>query len=82
MSDEAKRCGERVVLWDISAVDWGPLGTAEGIEKRLSAVKDGDIVLMHDGRNQHNRPDQLLQVLPGFLRELERRGLRSSRLSG
>jgi len=39
-------------------------------------------VLMHDGQNIHNRPDQLLQALPGFLRELERRGLRSSALSG
>jgi hypothetical protein len=33
---------------------------------------------MHDGQNVHNRPDQLLQVLPGFLRELASRGLRSS----
>jgi peptidoglycan/xylan/chitin deacetylase (PgdA/CDA1 family) len=80
MSDEAQRCGERVVLWNVSAVDWGPLGGAEGIEKRLDAVKDGDIVLMHDGRNQHNRPDQLLQVLSLFLRKLSDRGLRAELL--
>lgn len=80
MSDEAQRCGERVVLWDVSAVDWGPLGAAEGIEKRLDAVKGGDIVLMHDGRNQHNRPDQLLQILPLFLRKLADRGLRPALL--
>lgn len=80
MSDEAQRCGEQVVLWDVSAVDWGPLGTADGIEKRLGAVKGGDIVLMHDGRNQHNRPDQLLQILPLFLRGLADRGLRPSPL--
>lgn len=76
MSDEAKRCGERVVLWNVSAIDWGPLGVADGIEKRLDAVKAGDIVLMHDGRNQHNRPDQLLRILPMFLRKLADRGLR------
>lgn len=76
MSDEARRCGEQVVLWDISAVDWGPLGVAPAIEKRLAAVKGGDIVLMHDGRNQHNRPDQLLQLLPAFLQRLKARGLR------
>jgi hypothetical protein len=80
MSDEAKRCGEQVVLWNVSAVDWGPLGAADGIEKRLNAVKGGDIVLMHDGRNQHNRPDQLLQVLPLFLRKLSERGLRPALL--
>jgi len=75
MSDEAQRCGEKVVLWDVSAIDWGPLGTAEAIEKRLGAVKGGEIVLMHDGRNQHNRPDELIEVLPAFLRGLVQRGL-------
>jgi peptidoglycan-N-acetylglucosamine deacetylase len=80
MSDEAARCGEKVVLWDVSAVDWGPLGTAPGIEKRLSAVKGGDIVLMHDGRNQHNRPDELTKVLPTFLAGLSARGLRAELL--
>ncbi|HEY0939002.1 MAG TPA: polysaccharide deacetylase family protein [Steroidobacter sp.] len=80
MSDEAQRCGEQVVLWDISAVDWGPLGAAEGIAKRLDAVKSGDVVLMHDGRNQHNRPDQLLQILPLFLRKLSDRGLQPALL--
>lgn len=80
MSDEAQRCGEQTVLWDVSAVDWGPLGAADGIEKRLDAVKGGDIVLMHDGRNQHNRPDQLLQVLPLFLHKLSNRGLHAALL--
>lgn len=80
MSDEAHRCGEQVVLWNVSAIDWGPLGAAEGIEKRLDAVKAGDIVLMHDGQNKHNRPDQLLQILPQFLRKLSDRGLRPALL--
>jgi peptidoglycan/xylan/chitin deacetylase (PgdA/CDA1 family) len=80
MSDEAHRCGEQVVLWNVSAVDWGPLGSADAIEKRLDAVKGGDIVLMHDGQNKHNRPDQLLQILPLFLRKLSDRGLRAALL--
>jgi peptidoglycan-N-acetylglucosamine deacetylase len=82
MTDEAQLQGERLVMWDRSAIDWGWLGTAPRIVARLERVRAGDIVLMHDGQNIHNRPDQLLQVLPQFLRELERRGLRSSRLSG
>jgi peptidoglycan/xylan/chitin deacetylase (PgdA/CDA1 family) len=77
MSDEAQQQGEHIVLWTLSAVDWGLLGTAGRIEKRLSQVQANDVVLMHDGRNRHNRPDQLLQVLPVFLLELARRGLRS-----
>ncbi|WP_129642095.1 polysaccharide deacetylase family protein [Peristeroidobacter agariperforans] len=80
MSDEAHRCGEQVVLWNVSAIDWGPLGAADGIEKRLDAVKAGDIVLMHDGQNKHNRPDQLLKILPLFLRKLSDRGLRPALL--
>jgi len=40
-------------------------------------VRAGDIVLMHDGQNVHNHPDQLLQVLPDFLSELASRGLQS-----
>lgn len=80
MNDEAHRCGEQIVLWNVSAIDWGPLGVADSIEKRLEAVKSGDIVLMHDGQNKHNRPDQLLQILPLFLRKLSGRGLHAALL--
>jgi peptidoglycan/xylan/chitin deacetylase (PgdA/CDA1 family) len=81
MTDEAQLHGERMVMWDRSAIDWGWLGTAPRIAARLNRVRAGDIVLMHDGQNIHNRPDQLLQALPDFLRELARRGLPSSALS-
>ena len=58
MTDEARLHGERIVMWDRSAIDWGWLGAAPRIAERLSRVRAGDIVLMHDGQNQHNRPDQ------------------------
>lgn len=77
MSDEARQQGEHIVMWNLSAIDWGLLGTATRIEQRLARVRANDVVLLHDGRNGHNRPDQLLQVLPVFLQELLRRGLRS-----
>jgi hypothetical protein len=77
MTDEAQLQGERMIMWDRSAIDWGWLGTAPRISARLNRVRAGDIVLMHDGQNIHNRPDQLLRVLPEFLRELARRELRS-----
>lgn len=82
MAEEAQTLGEHVVLWNLSAVDWGPFGRARRIENRLAQVRAHDIVLMHDGRNRHNRPDQLLQVLPEFLHDLARRGLRSHCLPG
>lgn len=80
MSDEAELHGATPVAWDLSAIDWGPFGTARRIAARLQRVRPSDIVLMHDGRNRHNRPDELLRVLPGFLDELQRRGLHSALL--
>lgn len=80
MSDEARRLQESFVAWDLSAIDWGPLGRADRIQRRLSTIREGQIVLMHDGKNKHNRPDQTLQVLASVLGDLDRRGLRSTRL--
>lgn len=76
MTEAALQCGETPVGWDLSAIDWGWLGTADRIARRLKRVSPGDIVLMHDGANRHNRPDELLRVLPRFLGELQRRNLR------
>lgn len=77
MIEEAALCGEALVDWDLSAVDWGPFGASRRIAARLSRIQAGDIVLMHDGRNRRNRPDELLAILPEFLDELRRRHLRS-----
>lgn len=65
--EEARAQRETCVMWDTSAIDWGLLGTAPRIARRLARVRPGDIVLMHDARNRRNRPDQLTQVLPQFL---------------
>lgn len=70
MLDEAQRGGQQLVLWNRSAIDWGPAGRAEAIARRLAAVRSGDIVLMHDGGRGNNRPDQLLRVLPSVLARL------------
>lgn len=76
MTEAARECGETPVAWDLSAIDWGFLGTASRIARRLKRVDASDIVLMHDGANKHNHPQELLRVLPGFLEELRRRDLR------
>ncbi len=81
MNDEAQRVGARTVLWNLSAIDWGPFGRADRIAKRLARIQPNDIVLMHDGKNEHNRPDELLQVLPAILKQLQARELRSELIS-
>lgn len=75
MIDEAQRGGQRVVLWSLSAIDWGPFGSPRRIAARLNRVRPGDVILMHDGRPRSNRPSELLEVLPGFLENLVRAGL-------
>ena len=75
MIDEAERGGQTLVLWNHSAVDWGPLGSARRVANRLSAAQAGDIVLMHDGGRGINHPEELVKVLPAFLSNLSRRGL-------
>lgn len=72
MIEAARSEEESLVMWDLSAIDWGWLGTAPRIAKRLTRVRDGDIVLLHDGENRHNRPEQMLRVLPGFLEQAAR----------
>lgn len=67
MLEEIERSCQTLVLWDRSAVDWGPLGSASRISRRLKAVQNGDIVLMHDGGRGINRPEELVKVLPQFL---------------
>jgi peptidoglycan/xylan/chitin deacetylase (PgdA/CDA1 family) len=80
MEDEAHQQGETIVMWNVSAIDWGPLGDAERISQRLRRIQPGDIALMHDGRNRHNRPDELLRALPGFLSDLRARDLHAASL--
>lgn len=75
MTRAAADAGQRVVLWSRSAVDWGPWTTPRRVMQRLRAVEDGDIVLMHDGRNRHNRPEVTLEVLPELLALLADRKL-------
>lgn len=75
MIEEADRGGQTLMLWNRSAVDWGPLGSARGIARRLSSAGANDIVLMHDGCGGINHPEELVKALPEFLSSLNRRGL-------
>lgn len=75
MLGEAARLGMETVLWSRSAIDWGPLGSPRGIARRLHRVDAGDIVLLHDARRRHNRPDVTAALLPGLLALLARRAL-------
>lgn len=76
MLEQARELGQRLLLWDRSAIDWGWLGRARFIARRLHAVKPGEIVLLHDAANRHNKPDAMLNVLPAFLKQKLNEGIR------
>lgn len=81
MVDAAALQGQSLVLWSLSAVDWGPLGNARAIARRLRRAAAGDIVLMHDGGGGIHRTAELAASLPGFLADLDQRGLRPALLA-
>jgi peptidoglycan-N-acetylglucosamine deacetylase len=71
MIQQAEHHGERLMLWTLSARDWGLFGAScAAIKARLDRARAGDIVLMHDAPRGINRPDQLIRVLPDLLRRV------------
>ena len=80
MAEEATQSGQRIVLWSRSAIDWGPFARPDRVAARLRAADAGDIVLMHDGRNQSNHPAVTVEVLPAVLRQFADRKLSTALL--
>jgi len=78
--EAAREHGQRVVLWSISAVDWGPFVAPRTILARLASLQGGDIALLHDGPLHHNHPERTLGALPTLLDRLRRAGLTSRSL--
>lgn len=75
MREQAHAEQMMTVLWSRSVIDWGVFGTKAGIARRLNNIVAGDIVLLHDGRPEHNCPGLTYQCLPQFLRTLTDRAL-------
>lgn len=63
---------QRIVLWSVSAVDWGPLGAPGQVARRAGMARPGDVVLLHDGPWLHNRPASTLDALPAILQRFAR----------
>lgn len=73
----ARERGMQTVLWSCSPRDWQEPSAEEIRSRVLAEVKDGSIVLLHDGdaRAHCGRP-HTAQALPELLRELKSRGFR------
>ncbi|MED4204934.1 polysaccharide deacetylase family protein [Neobacillus mesonae] len=46
--DFVKRDKYKIILWSIMAEDWRTSGGSEKIKHRLSNIKGGDVILLHD----------------------------------
>lgn len=79
----SRRCGCVPVAWTLGVWDTDRPG-AEAIARRsLKGVRDGCVILLHDGRGIEDRPDssQLVEALPAIIDEIQRRGFRMVALS-
>jgi peptidoglycan/xylan/chitin deacetylase (PgdA/CDA1 family) len=63
--------GMTTVVWDVDPRDWARPGTAAIVTRVLDAVRNGSVVLMHDGGGPRQ---QTLAALPQIIKALRRRG--------
>jgi peptidoglycan/xylan/chitin deacetylase (PgdA/CDA1 family) len=70
--------GYYVATWSCMPGDYFGWHTAAWIGKRLSKVRPGDIVVLHDGLSRHPEPDRIrtLSILPEFIRGMKKQGIR------
>lgn len=69
--------GLQIVLWDVDSRDWSRPGTVNIVRNSLSGVRDGSIILMHDGGGERT---QTLAALPLIIKGLRADGFKIVRL--
>ncbi|WP_239583932.1 polysaccharide deacetylase family protein [Herpetosiphon giganteus] len=69
----ADQLGLRMVLWDVDSADWKQPGTEEIVARIRSQVRDGAVVLLHDGGGSRQQTIEALEIL---LPELAAQGYR------
>lgn len=79
--EAARELGLRTSLWSVSPRDWQDPGPEAVVERTLSAIEPGDIVLLHDGSAERagGHPDTAV-ALPRLIGELRERGYEAIRL--
>jgi peptidoglycan/xylan/chitin deacetylase (PgdA/CDA1 family) len=69
----ARKLRLATVGWDVDPRDWSRPGTTAIYQRVVSSVRDGSIVLMHDGGGPR---DETVAALDGIIRALEARHFR------
>jgi peptidoglycan-N-acetylglucosamine deacetylase len=68
---QARSLGLSTVTWDVDPQDWSAPGVKVIVDRVLSAVHPGAIILLHDG---YRFRSQTAQALPLIIKGLKRRG--------
>ena len=71
-----RRLGVYPIQWDVDSLDWKDISAEKIAERVLHGVKDGSIVLFHNG-GKHTA-----EALPAILSELQSRGYEIVPVSG
>jgi peptidoglycan/xylan/chitin deacetylase (PgdA/CDA1 family) len=79
----SRKCGCVPVAWTLGVWDTDRPGAEEIARRTIKGVRDGCIILLHDGRGVEDGPDssQLVEALPVIIDEIRRRGFRMVALS-
>ncbi|WP_246486527.1 polysaccharide deacetylase family protein [Kribbella qitaiheensis] len=67
----AASLGKTVRLWTVDPADWSRPGTSTIVRRVLANVRNGSVILMHDGGGDRS---QTVAALPTILRTLKARG--------
>jgi peptidoglycan/xylan/chitin deacetylase (PgdA/CDA1 family) len=78
VSQALSGAGYYVATWSRMPGDYFWWHTAAWIANRLSKVRPGDIVVLHDGLSLRPEPDRrrTLSILPEFIRGMKKQGIR------
>jgi peptidoglycan-N-acetylglucosamine deacetylase len=70
-----KQIGLKVVLWTANAVDWDSRTTpTEILERLLSKVRPGSIIVIHDAGGDPGAPENMLKALPEIIEQFKAKG--------
>lgn len=73
--DAAAEMGLKPIQWDVDSLDWKGIGSREIVDRVLSKVKNGSIILFH------NNSDHILDALPIIILSLKNKGYQMVNLS-
>ncbi|WP_433007582.1 polysaccharide deacetylase family protein [Kribbella sp. CA-294648] len=67
----ATALGKKLVLWTLDSRDWSRPGEAAIVQRVLTGVQDGSVLLFHDGGGDRS---QTVAALPTILKTLKEKG--------